>query len=596
MITYIDGPRLRQAMSAGISQLLSEEDLLNRINVFPVPDGDTGTNLALTARAMVNVLRNSTTVGVGDSLQQLADAALDGSRGNSGAILAQFLHGLSDATGNRTRLTPDELVAALGQAVRYARDAIERPRKGTMLTIFEVMHANSVEYIQNNPNTGFGQLIEALADKLEAALQATKFQLEALTKANVVDAGAAGVVAIVQGIDSLLRGKTVGELPDIGSDMVADAVESSEEEYQFCTECIVTGTALNHRQVREALAELGNSMVVAGGPTRLKLHIHTDKPEQVFDIAGQFGSLSGQKADDMHRQAMAIRADMGVAVITDSAADLLQSEAERLNIHMVPLRVHIGEYSYLDKVSLSFQDLYQKVSESDAELRTSQPPPGDFRRMYEYLDSHFEAVISVQLSDKLSGTLQAARSAIDRLEPGHGVKLVNSRNVSLGQGLLTLYAGECAAAGLAVEDIAARLEQLIPQTRTFAIVTDLSYGVRGGRVPRNRKAIADLLRVTPVLRTDSEGNVKTNRILWGRRNATEKFARYVARQCDKKLTYRIAVGHGNDAGQGWQLLQSLLSRIPNVEQHYVAEVGAALGVHGGPGMLVVALQPSLPID
>ena len=596
MIAYIDGPRLRRAISAGVTQLLAEEDLLNRINVFPVPDGDTGTNLALTARAMVGVLRDSTTISVGESLQQLADAALDGSRGNSGAILAQFLHGLSDAAGNRDRLTPTEVTEALAQALTYARDAIERPRKGTMLTIFEAMHAGSAEYLQDNPDAGFAQLVEELVAKLEHALQATKYQLEALTKANVVDAGAAGIVAIVQGIDNLLRGKEMGVLPDIGADMIADAVESSADEYQFCTECIVTGSQLNHRQVREALAELGNSMVVAGGPSRLKLHIHTDNPEQVFDIAGQFGSLTGQKADDMRRQAMAVRADMGVAVITDSAGDLPEGEAERLNIHTVPLRVHIGEYSYLDKVSLSFQDLYQKVAESDSELRTSQPPPGDFRRMYEYLDSHFEAVLSVQLSDKVSGTLQAARTAIDRLEPGHGVKLVNSRNVSLGQGLLTLYAGECAAAGLAVEDIAARLEQLIPQTRTFAIVTDLSYAVRGGRVPRNRKTIADLLRVTPILRTDAEGNVKTNRILLGRRNAVEKFARYVAKQCVKTKSYRVAVGHGNDPGQAWQLSQALLAKIPNVDHHYVTEVGAALGVHGGPGMLVVAVQPTLPID
>lgn len=596
MIAYLDGPRLRRAVSAGVTQLLSEEDMLNRINVFPVADGDTGTNLALTARAMVSVLRDSTTPGVGDTLQQLADAALDGSRGNSGAILAQFLHGLSDAAGNRTRLTPKQLTQAFGQAVTYARDAIERPRKGTMLTIFEALHLSSVELLQTKPDADFAQLIEELVVKLGQALQATKHQLDVLAKANVVDAGAAGIVAIIQGVSNLLRGDTIAALPDMAADMVASELEQGDNEYQFCTECIVNGNQLNHRQMREALAGLGNSMVVAGGPSRLKLHIHTDAPEQVFVTAGRFGSLSGQKADDMHRQATAILTKVGVAVITDSAGDLPEQEAERLNIHSVPLRVHIGEHSYLDKVSLSFQDLYQKVSESKDALRTSQPPPGDFRRMYEYLDSHFDAVISIQLSDKVSGTFQAARSAIDRLAPDHGVKLVNSRNLSLGQGLLTLHAGECAAAGMGAEEIVAELERLIPQTQTFAITTDLSYAVRGGRVPRNRKAIADFLRVTPVLHTDPAGNVKTDRILWGRQGVIEKFARHVARRCDPNKTYRVAVGHGNDPGQGWQLMQSLRAKIPNVEQHYLTEVGAALGVHGGPGMLVTAVQLTQPQD
>jgi DegV family protein with EDD domain len=591
MVAYLDGPRLRRALGAGLAQLIGEEDLLNRINVFPVADGDTGTNLALTARAMIGALQHSTTVAIGDSLTELADAALDGCRGNSGAILAQFLHGLSDAAGAQTRLNPHQWVEAMGVAVNYARDAIERPREGTMLTILDVMHTRSRQLLSQQPAAGYEQLITPLAISLESALQATKTQLDVLAKANVVDAGAAGIVAIVQGINNLLQGAEVSALPDMTAALMPGAGSSADETYRFCTECIVTGTKLSHRRLREPLTEHGNSMVVAGGPERLKLHIHTDTPETIFGIAAQFGSVSGQKADDMTRQTTALQSKAGVAIITDSAGDLPQTEADRLNIHTVPLRVHIGEHSYLDKVSLSFKELYRKVSNSDDALHTSQPPPGDFRRMFEYLDSHFDAVVSVQLTDKVSGTLQAARAAADRLDPGHGVRIVNSHNISLGQGLLTLVAAECAADGQSADDIVATLNELIPKTRTFGIVTDLSYAVRGGRVPASRKLLADFLHVTPVLYNDSLGHVKTNRILWGRNRILHKFARHVARRCDSHQPYRIAVGHGNDPEQAQQLLKLLLARIPHVGQHYITEIGAALGVHGGPGMLVAAVLP-----
>ena len=571
---------------------MGEEDLLNRINVFPVADGDTGTNLALTARAMINVLQNSTNMAIGDSLTELADAALDGCRGNSGVILAQFLHGLSDAAGGQTRLDPHRWVESVGIAVKYARDAIEYPREGTMLTIFEVLHTRSQQLLSEQPAAGYERLMAELSVSLEDALQATKTQLDVLAKANVVDAGAAGIVAIIQGVNNLLQGEEVSALPDMGAAaLTTGAQNNADETYRFCTECIVAGDGLDHRRLRESLAEHGNSMVIAGGPKRLKLHIHCDTPDTVFSIAAEFGNVSGEKADDMTRQATALQSKAGVAVITDSAGDLPQHEADRLNIHLVPLRVHIGEHSYLDKVSLSFDELYQKVSASDDSLRTSQPPPGDFRRMFEYLDSHFDAVVSVQLTDKVSGTLQAARSAADRLDSSHGVRVVNSLNISLGQGLLTLAAAEAAAAGLSADDIVASLKRLIPKTRTFGIVTDLSYAVRGGRVPPSRKLLADFLHVTPVLYSDPQGNVKTNRILWGRDRLVEKFARHVARRCDSQQEYRIAVGHGSDPDQAQQLLALLLAKIPNVGKHYITEVGAALGVHGGPGILVAAVQP-----
>ena len=592
MVAYLDGRRLRRALGAGIGQLLSEEDLLNKINVFPVADGDTGTNLALTTRAMLGVIQHSKTVPIGASLTELADAALDGCRGNSGAILAQFFHGLNDAAASATRLTPEQWVKATKVAVAYARDAIERPREGTMLTILEAVHRRSSEWLLREQSDGdFAALIGELVVGLESDLRLTTTQLDVLAKANVVDAGAAGVVALFHGINNLLRGESVSALPQMEAPVASTMGQTNDTLFRFCTECVVTGENLSHRSLRETLANYGNSMVVAGGPNRLKVHIHTNEPDAIFGAVSRFGHVTGQKADDMTRQAAALRAKAGVAIVIDSGGDLPQQQAEELNIHSVPLRIHIGDTSYLDKVSLTFQALYKKVSSSNETLRTSQPPPGDFRRMFEYLDSHFEDVISIQVSDQMSGTLQAARSAADRLDSDHNIQIINSQNISLGQGLLALRAGEWAAQGLSANAIVDKLEALIPRTKTFAIVSDLSYAVRGGRVPASTQYAAKLLGVTPVVYNDSAGRIKTNRVLWGRKAVLEKFALHVARHCDPLTPYRVAIGYGDDPAQAQQLRQFLLGHIGNVAHDYVTEIGAALGVHGGPGILVAAIQP-----
>jgi dihydroxyacetone kinase-like predicted kinase len=147
---------------------------------------------------------------------------------------------------------------------------------------------------------------------------------------------------------------------------IEPAVEFSEadneSQYRFCTECIVTAPDINRRKLREALSELGDSLVLAGTKRKAKIHIHVDEPEQVFDAARQYGDLSAEKADDMHRQQHATHNQKRrFAVITDSGADISDADMERLDIHMVPCRIQFGEHGYLDKVSITIDEFYEEL-------------------------------------------------------------------------------------------------------------------------------------------------------------------------------------------------------------------------------------------
>jgi len=605
-IVYLDGFRLSLGLQSGIRRVIADRERLNRINVFPVPDGDTGTNLAMTLNTVLRALARGRDRHAGRTLETVADSALDGARGNSGAILAQFFLGLSDACGGLPQLTVEDLVDAVRRGADYAREAINEPREGTVLT---VLNEFAEELIRLRDG---GHDLEALLDKglirARQALAETTNQLEVLRKAGVVDAGAQGFVDLLQGITDYIRkgpaadpvSAPLAEDPDEEYGTPPDS--QHDDHYRYCTECMITGDHIDRRSLREALASLGDSLVVAGTQRKVRVHMHLDDPDQLFRIAADYGTVSSRKADDMHRQQRSARlAGSTVAIVTDSAGDWQEDDFEKLGIHMVPVRVHFGDTSYLDKVSLSADQFYRELQTNPEHPQTSQPAPGDFRRLYQFLLSHHEAVISIHISASVSGTYQAACSAAARVGAGDKpadpaiqtpgpVIVIDSRSASLGQGLIVTYAAELAKAGCDADEITLRLDEAIARTRVFGLLGDLRYAVRGGRVPRSKKWLADLLRLDPVLTAFPDGRIASGGVLFGRSRRIEKFARFVARRSGPGIRYRIGIGHASDKEGACRLRDLLLAQLPEVESHFITDLGTALGAHGGPGTLVVGLQ------
>jgi hypothetical protein len=287
-----------------------------------------------------------------------------------------------------------------------------------------------------------------------------------------------------------------------------------------------------------------------------------------------------------------------VAIVTDSAADIPEALAEQLDIHVVPVRVHFGGHSYLDKVSLSPEEFYRELATNPEHPKTSQPPPGDFRRMYEFLASHYESVLSIQITSKVSGTYNAAATAAQRVDtPARPVRVVDSGNASLGQALVVIAAAERARAGATLEDCERAAREAVASSKTFGLLTRLDYAVRGGRVPKAVKTFADLLRFCAVLANFPDGRIGVGGIVFGRSRLPQQFARLVVRRITKDAPsgarFRLVVGHGNAPDAAQELLQEIEARLPQgaVESSYITTLGTALGVHGGPGMLVVGAIP-----
>ncbi|MGI9199769.1 MAG: DegV family protein [Woeseiaceae bacterium] len=596
-ISHLDGDTLGLALQSGIHSVIADQTYLNKINVFPVADGDTGTNLSLSMSAALGVLRAPGEKHLGTLLAATADALLDGARGNSGAIMAQFFQGLSDSAGELTRFTTATFSKAVRTGSDYAHDALSNPREGTILSLIAEF-ANSFESQVKGAEPGnFADVFAQTMPRLDAALARTTGQLDELRKAGVVDAGAKGFVDLISGISKYLQSGEMVAMPDVSQLLSAEEMEmpqdtGDEYEYRYCTECIVTGADIDRRKLREALAKLGDSLVLAGSKRKAKIHIHVNDAQAVFDVARSFGDIRGEKADDLHQQQVSSHnLQKKFAVITDSAADIADSDMDRLDIHMVPCRIQFGKRGYLDKVSITTDEFYERLQSDPNHPTTSQPAPGDFRRQYQYLASHFPDVISVNLTSAASGTYEAARSAAERTDAAGNVHVINTLNASFGEGLLAVFAAECGAAGLSAKTTIEAVNSLIPHTYTYCVIGDLDCAVRGGRVPNWVKILANTMRMTPVIATTPNGEIKLATCLFGRRNIAARFAKYVAKQTDDSKTTIVGIAHAVSADKLEIVESTLREKLQGIQRIAIGELGTALGVHGGPGTLLISTIP-----
>jgi hypothetical protein len=587
----------RRALIVGIRRVISQREEINRINVFPIADGDTGTNLAFTLGAVLQGLREPRFAAAGEVMRRAAADAADSARGNSGAILASFFQGVAEVLEPGLQLTPEVLARAAACGSFRARKAMAKPCEGTILSVIQAF----AEEMQTQAAAGAQDIRACFRSALmraQEALRRTPVQLRVLRSAGVVDAGALGFVSLLEGVvDYIERGRSVwsGELPEEFSMAGIDAPKGSAEDarHRYCVQCVVSAAVVDRRALKAALLALPLSrLVITGSRGRVCLHAHLDDPAQLFLTAARFGAVSRERSDDMLAPSAAGRRSP-VAIVTDSGADLPAEALDRLNIHIVPQRLSIGGRDFVDGVSISSRELYDEMRTNPVPPRTSQPPPGDFRRMFEFLLSHRERVIDVSLGRALSGTFQSATAAAARTDADR-ISVFDSSHVSGALGLLAIWAAEAAEAGLGAARIIEGLERMRSQTALYAVARDLRYAVRGGRAPRVALTLTRLLRVSLLFRNRADGRLGLTGALWGRHDLPERFARAIARRLDPERRYRMIVGHCDCAGDAEIVKASLLARVRGIDRIWLVETGVAIGTHAGPGSLVIGVQDCGP--
>ena len=301
-ITTLDGRAYSKFLAAGTYFLRKYRSVLNDLNVFPVPDGDTGTNMYLTARSAMLEAAKVKTTALNEVAAAAAQGSLMGARGNSGVIISQMLRGFAHHVRNRSEIDTFMLATGMREAVAAARQALLRPVEGTIISVAQAA-ADSAYHLALHERD-FYRFANGVVKSANEALDRTPEQLPVLKEAGVVDSGGAGFVYFLEGVlrflpDEKVRATSFPRRPVRQNVFTA---QQAVGENKYCTEFIIEEATVPVAEVRHQLESRGESLLVIGAPPTIKVHIHTDNPDKVKDIAARYGTVTRVKVDNMEQQ------------------------------------------------------------------------------------------------------------------------------------------------------------------------------------------------------------------------------------------------------------------------------------------------------
>lgn len=298
----INGQHFYNMLVSANNNLEAQKEFVNSLNVFPVPDGDTGTNMSMTFRAAVEELKGFKSNSIGEVAKKFAKGALMGARGNSGVILSQILRGISKGLENKDEVTAKEFAESLMEGSKSAYKAVMRPTEGTILTIIRAAGEGAVSYETENVTELMGHVCEYA----KTILNKTPEMLPVLKKAKVVDAGGMGLLVLLNGMYEAMKGDLDKQLElqaeTVSKDATITTVKETEIKFGYCTEFIVLSGCEDIHNLRNELEKHGDSVVAVTYEDITKVHVHTNDPGAVLSMAIKMGELSKIKIENMREQ------------------------------------------------------------------------------------------------------------------------------------------------------------------------------------------------------------------------------------------------------------------------------------------------------
>jgi hypothetical protein len=315
----LDSAKILQMLDGGYRYLKANKAMVDALNVFPVPDGDTGTNMSLTMESAIKEVKSVETDDIREILTAYSRGALKGARGNSGVILSQIIKGLAVVLSDEKSITTKSFANALRHSREIAYNAVTKPKEGTVLTVIRYLAENAASIA--NKNASFINFFDQLIKKGEEILQKTPDMLPVLKQAGVVDAGGKGLMCVLQGYYNALAGVDIPEIIEESESAVVpapmlDAFGNDEHDldnikYAYCTEYFVINlkkhiTEEDVEKLRDKLMAIGDCVIVIGDVSLIKVHVHTNQPNRALYYALQLGELDKVKIENMLEQHRAL--------------------------------------------------------------------------------------------------------------------------------------------------------------------------------------------------------------------------------------------------------------------------------------------------
>lgn len=591
IVPVINGKFLYYAFVAGANQIINNQAEINRINVFPVNDKDTGTNLASTIRSVIDNAIPSKSYK--ETFNSIADAALLGARGNSGVIFAQFLYGVNSETKDKNFISLADFADSIIKSVPYVYKAIANPVEGTMLTVI-----NDWSQFLNSKKEFVYDFKSVLVDSLfviEDSLIRTTETLKVLGKSGFVDAGAKGFVLFIKGVIDFIEN---GDIRSLVTDNISSIpnfkenfISSDEIHMRYCCEAIMTNLTIDVDDLKASFSEYGDSIVVAGSRKIARLHIHTNEPDFLFNKLISIGKITYQKVDDMLRQHETLKnRKWNIALVSDSTCDLSDELIDNYQIHIVPMNLSFGERQYLDKVTIKPNRFYDLLNTETEFPVTSQINEQVFTNLYSHLVSEYDAVIAVHLTDKFSGTYANSFKAAARImkESNKKIHVIDSKTLSGSLGLIVLKAAQSIEAGNNVESVVDSINKDIDNTKIFVGVKDLKYMIKGGRVSRKKGFIASMLNLNPIVSMDGNGNSLLFDKAFGQKSCLKKIYKHIDKLSKERTIWNYIILYAHDAS-GVKEVEAMIFKMTGKHPVSIVDISPVIGMHAGNGAIAISL-------
>jgi len=588
-IKYLDGRRLYLAFLAGGQAVIKDFAYLNKINVYPVPDGDTGTNLASTMKAIAEQARPSRSAK--DSLNSIAEAALTGARGNSGLIFAQYIYGLSRELGSDLRISAVRFGESVKNAVRYAYSSTARPQEGTILTLIREW-AEEI-YQSRHRFSDFLELLHLSLDRAKQVLQETPKRLPALKKAGVVDAGAKGFVDFIEGVVNFiyhgsLKDVLNQEMPEIE---FGEAPHQPKEDipFRYCTEALLTGDNLDFNRIKEIVVKAGESAITGGSETRVRFHVHTNEPEKLFEALKSLGTIVQPKVEDMKLQSeISFRPKSRIALVVDSSCDLPVSLLEENQVVVIPLLLNIKDHVFLDKLTISPERIYKMLAEEEIMPGSAQPSPKTIENWFSFLSSHYDSILVLTISSALSGFYNLVKAVAEKF-PEKKIRIVDSRHISGSSGLIVERLLENWSDSQDVDELARQAEELVAKTEILVDIKTLKYLAKGGRVSPMKGLLAKLLNIKPIITINKLGQAVPCRQSFSRRQNFKKILKMIRKKQAAHPVHSFSIVHTGNRPRAEAYAREI-ELITGRPVSFIEEASPVVGVHNGLGAVGVCLS------
>lgn len=588
-IQYLDSEKLYYSFLSGAQEVIRNKRILNEINVFPVSDGDTGSNLAHTMHSILQEAKIQATVK--ETMNSIADAALTGARGNSGIIMAQYINGIFMSLPKEDSITMSGFSEMVNGAVPHAYHAIANPVEGTIITVIKDWAAAIHRYKDHAKD--FHDLLSASVADAVTSLKHTPEKLKVLEEAKVVDSGAKGFVYFLEGFASFL---STG-LFKSDQNLIQETIDFTEypghdhEEIleRYCTEALISGENLDLDALRTELGPLGTSLIVAGNPHKVKIHIHTNTPVEFFQLLKKKGTILQQKADDMIRQnEAAYRRKYSIALVTDSIADLPMEYLDQEQIHMLPLNLVFEETTYLDKVTMTPEVFYPLLDAAQEYPKSAQPNPKVVDNFLGSIASHYDEILVITVAKVQSGTHNVFEKAAQKFaKEGKKIYVVDSRQNSAAEGLLVMKASELIREGRTFEEIVETIESLRSETKILVSVNTLKYMVRSGRLGKVSGIAGKILNLKPVVSLDAEGKGSIAAKAFSEKANTQKILEIMKQDHQKSAITRYSIVHANDENRALALKKQVSDYL-GFEPVYMMNISTIVGMSAGVGTVALS--------